>query len=179
MHIARTVRKAVRTPGGPDSETVQCAQRSCWKVQEQGPGFVMCNAGCSSWTTRSMYRKALCACCQCSMWCIAQCVGANAAAGCCSNVTVLYFYLTLLAGVFPDMHMACNTTCKLDWTREWIRAHLRDALRMNKPAILGGIGALRPQSWRLQVLQVVHEEIERALKYGHPIGGKWGAYYVT
>lgn len=98
------------------------------------------------------------------------------------------------AGVFPDMHVACNATCKLDWTREWIRAHLRDALRMNKPLIVGGVGALRPHSWRLQVLQVVQEEVQRALKYRHPIGGfimsglshpdmpdttGWGTYYTS
>jgi hypothetical protein len=76
------------------------------------------------------------------------------------------------------MHLACNATCKLDWTRDWIRAHLRDAQRMNKPLILGGIGALRPQTWRLQVLQTVQEEIERALKYDHPIGGMYGVIKV-
>lgn len=74
--------------------------------------------------------------------------------------------------VFPDMHVACNAACKLDWTREWIRAHLRDALRMNKPLVLGGVGALRPQAWRHTILQLVHEEVERALAHGHPIGGE-------
>jgi hypothetical protein len=81
------------------------------------------------------------------------------------------------SGVFPDLHVACNATCKLDWTRDWIRAHLRDAQRMNKPLILGGIGAVRPQTWRLQVLQVVQEEIGRALKYGHPIGGTFNVLH--
>lgn len=77
------------------------------------------------------------------------------------------------AGVFPDLHVACNDTCKLDWTRNWIRAHLRDAMRMNKPLILGGVGAVRPHTWRLQVLQLVQTEMERALQHGHPIGGVW------
>lgn len=82
-------------------------------------------------------------------------------------------WLLLLTGVFPDTHLACNTSCKIDWTREWIRAHLRDATRMNKPLVLGGIGALRPQKWRLEVLRVVREEIERALQRGNPIGGEY------
>jgi len=47
---------------------------------------------------------------------------------------------------------------------------------MNKPLILGGIGALRPQKWRLEVLRLVREEIERALQRGNPIGGEYSPW---
>lgn len=77
-----------------------------------------------------------------------------------------------LSTVFPDMYVACNVTCKLDWARNWIRAHMRDALKMRMPLVLGGVGALRPHSWRQQVLELVHDEVQRALEKGHPIGGK-------
>ena len=77
------------------------------------------------------------------------------------------------------MYVACNATCKLDWARKWIRAHLRDALRMNKPLILGGIGALRPQSWRSKVLNLVREEVERGLKRDSPVGGTASCYNLS
>lgn len=73
--------------------------------------------------------------------------------------------------MFPDLAIACNDTCKLGWARDWNRAHMRDAMRMNRPLILGGVGALRPHGWRQQVLQLVQAEVERALQRGHPIGG--------
>jgi hypothetical protein len=74
-------------------------------------------------------------------------------------------------GVFPDAALACSPSCKLDWARAWIRGHLRDALKLNKPLLLGGVGALRPQGWRRQVVQLVRQEVERALQKGHPIAG--------
>eukprot|EP00879_Flechtneria_rotunda_P009239 GHRR01009672.1.p1 GENE.GHRR01009672.1~~GHRR01009672.1.p1 ORF type:complete len:721 (+),score=226.02 GHRR01009672.1:221-2383(+) len=75
------------------------------------------------------------------------------------------------AAIFPDKWLACNESCKLDWTKQWIRAHLREAIRLQKPLLLGGIGALRPHSWRQAVLGLVRREVQRALERGHPIAG--------
>jgi hypothetical protein len=74
-------------------------------------------------------------------------------------------------GLFPDAALACDAACKLTWSRQWIRAHLRDALKLNKPLIIGGVGALRPQAWRAQLLALVEREMRRALRKGHPLGG--------
>ncbi|WIA14869.1 hypothetical protein OEZ85_001587 [Tetradesmus obliquus] len=75
------------------------------------------------------------------------------------------------AAVFPDKWLACSNDCKLDWTRGWVRSHLRDALRLQKPLLLGGVGAVRPQAWREQLLAMVHQEVAAAVAAGHPIAG--------
>jgi hypothetical protein len=53
-----------------------------------------------------------------------------------------------------------------------VRSHLRDALRLQKPLLLAGVGALRPQPWWQQLLALVREELARAVKAGHPVAGE-------
>jgi hypothetical protein len=60
----------------------------------------------------------------------------------------------------------------LPQTRAWIRAHVRDALRLQKPLLLTGVGALLPQPWRRQLLATVQQELARAVRAGHPVAGK-------
>ncbi|KAF8056385.1 ANK3 [Scenedesmus sp. PABB004] len=75
------------------------------------------------------------------------------------------------AAVMPDRWVACELTCKLEWTRAWVRAHLRDAVRLQRPLLLAGVGALAPAATRARVLDVVQQEVATALARGHPIAG--------
>ncbi|KAF6262270.1 glycoside hydrolase superfamily [Scenedesmus sp. NREL 46B-D3] len=75
------------------------------------------------------------------------------------------------AAVFPDKWLACSDECKLEWARAWVKAHLREALRLQKPLLLAGVGALRPQPWRRQLLAMVQREVALAVRAGHPIAG--------
>jgi hypothetical protein len=75
------------------------------------------------------------------------------------------------AAVTPDAWMACDVPCKLQWARSWIRSHLRDAVRLQKPLLLAPIAALRPHAWRAALLGLVRDEVARALEHGHPIAG--------
>jgi hypothetical protein len=49
---------------------------------------------------------------------------------------------------------------------------VRDALRLQKPLLLTGVGALRPQPWRRQLLATVQQELARAVRAGHPVAGE-------
>lgn len=49
--------------------------------------------------------------------------------------------------LWPDSWLACSDACKLRWARQWLDAHLRDALRLRKPLLIGGFGAMRPARW--------------------------------
>uniref|UniRef100_A0A383V8Z8 mannan endo-1,4-beta-mannosidase n=1 Tax=Tetradesmus obliquus TaxID=3088 RepID=A0A383V8Z8_TETOB len=75
------------------------------------------------------------------------------------------------AAVLPNKWLACSNDCKLDWARAWVRSHLRDALRLQKPLLLGGVGAVGPQAWRGQLLAMLHQEVAAAVAAGHPIAG--------
>jgi hypothetical protein len=52
-----------------------------------------------------------------------------------------------------------------------VRSHLRESLRLQKPLLLAGVAALRPQAWRRQLLALVQQEVARAVRAGHPIAG--------
>ncbi|WIA35064.1 hypothetical protein OEZ86_003552 [Tetradesmus obliquus] len=75
------------------------------------------------------------------------------------------------AAVFPDKWLACSSDCKLDWARAWVRSHLRDTLRLQKPLLLGGVGEVGPQAWRVQLLAMLQQEVAAAVAAGHPIAG--------
>lgn len=63
--------------------------------------------------------------------------------------------------------------------RAWVKAHLREALRLQKPLLLAGVGALRPQPWRRQLLAMVQREVALAVRAGQPIAGERTAPTVT
>jgi hypothetical protein len=77
-----------------------------------------------------------------------------------------------VAAVLPDEWVACSTACRLEWTREWIAAHLREAVRLQKPLLLVGVGAMRPQGWRGELMGAVQRQLEEAVQKGLPVAGE-------
>ena len=77
-----------------------------------------------------------------------------------------------VAAVLPDQWVACSTSCRLAWTKEWIAGHLREAVRLQKPLLLVGVGALRPQGWRGALLGAVQQQLKEAVEKGLPVAGE-------
>lgn len=83
-----------------------------------------------------------------------------------------------VASLNPDAWLACDPACKLAWARGWLRAHLREALRLQKPLLLVGVGSLRPHASRAALLRLVREEVADALGHRHPMAGATACAHV-
>lgn len=81
--------------------------------------------------------------------------------------------------VFPDKWMACSEACKLDWTTKWLTAHLRDAVRLQKPLLIAEFGALRPHAWRYKVMKLVYNSMTAASNRQHPMAGEQVEHWNT
>lgn len=73
--------------------------------------------------------------------------------------------------LFPDEWLACSEECKRSWSRAWIRAHLKEAIRFGKPLLISAVGKQRPPYARTQFFEMLKEELQLSLKKDYPLAG--------
>ncbi|GAX85646.1 hypothetical protein CEUSTIGMA_g13061.t1 [Chlamydomonas eustigma] len=67
----------------------------------------------------------------------------------------------------------CNAECMLRWTRKWVSAHLRDALRIQKALLVISYSATSYYeiTHNFSVGRMVHELLDEAMAKGVPVAG--------
>uniref|UniRef100_A0A7S3R471 Uncharacterized protein n=1 Tax=Dunaliella tertiolecta TaxID=3047 RepID=A0A7S3R471_DUNTE len=75
------------------------------------------------------------------------------------------------AAVAPDAWLSCSDECKLAWTRQWLAAHMRDALRIQRPLLINAVLSHGPPSRRAALLELVISYMKDAAEQGLPVAG--------
>ncbi|GBF91203.1 glycosyl hydrolase [Raphidocelis subcapitata] len=71
----------------------------------------------------------------------------------------------------PAAALACGDGCMLDWARRWFAAHLQDAVRLQKPLLVGVGGAAAAPGLRARLLSQLQAQVDSAAAAGHPVAG--------
>lgn len=77
-----------------------------------------------------------------------------------------------VTAVLPDEWLLCSTACKLQWVKTWLAAHLTEAVRLQKPLLVVGVGALRPHGWRAALVRQVQRQLQDAVARNVPVAGE-------
>ncbi|MEW5305151.1 MAG: hypothetical protein WDW36_007712 [Sanguina aurantia] len=86
-----------------------------------------------------------------------------------------------VAHVLPEQSVSCDVACRQGWASNWVTAHLRDALRMQKPLLLTGVGSLRgagPKGYAGGTMAASLRALEAAAGKGIAVAGVLG-WHIT